>query len=129
MIDDKRKRLSSMNDPLGREVLLAFWKAHVLHHAASRPVYGLWLIEELAEHGYRLSPGTLYPLLARMERNGWLRAEPGERPNARKNYRITREGRRVLHALRGHIEELHREVVRDVEPRRRSRRDTKEKTR
>jgi DNA-binding PadR family transcriptional regulator len=108
-----------MKSPLTREILLAFWKAHVLHHAASRPVYGLWLLEELAGHGYRLSPGTLYPLLARMERNGWLRSEPGNRINARKNYRITREGRRVLKELRGHIDELHREVVRNVSASRR----------
>jgi len=99
-----------------REILLAFWKVHVLHHAASEPVYGLWLLRELSEHGYHLSPGTLYPLLARMERNGWLRSEPGSRANARRNYRITAEGRRVLATLRTQIDELHREVVRESAP-------------
>jgi len=96
-----------------REILLAFWKVHVLHHAASEPVYGLWLLRELSEHGYHLSPGTLYPLLARMERNGWIRSRSGSRANARKNYRITAEGRRLLATLRTQIDELHREVVRE----------------
>src|SRR5687768_796141 len=100
-----------MTSKLSREVLLAFWKCHVLHHAESRAVYGLWIIEELAAHGYRVSPGTIYPLLARMERNGWLRALPGQRVKGRRSYRLTAEGRRALEELREHIEELHREVV------------------
>jgi DNA-binding PadR family transcriptional regulator len=105
-----------MTSLLGREILLAFWKAHILHHAELGPVYGLWLLEELAAHGYRLSPGTLYPMLARMERNGWLRSEPGRHGNARRNFRITPEGRRVLAQVREHIEELHGEVVRGARP-------------
>jgi PadR family transcriptional regulator, regulatory protein PadR len=101
-----------MNDaPISREVLLAFWKIHILHHAEAGPIYGLWMLEELAEHGYRLSPGTLYPILARMERNGWLRSD-GDRPSkARRNYRITPAGRRILARLREQVTELHREVV------------------
>jgi DNA-binding PadR family transcriptional regulator len=101
-----------MSDAIDREIRLALWKLHILHHAAERPVYGLWLLEELAAHGHRLSPGTLYPILARMERNGWLRAQP-TRPGAtaRKNYRITPRGRSVLAELRANVEELHREIV------------------
>jgi DNA-binding PadR family transcriptional regulator len=105
-----------MNNNLGREVLLAFWKCHLLHHAESRAVYGLWILEELAEHGYRVSPGTIYPMLARMERNGWLWALPGQRAKARRSYRLTAQGRRVLEELRAHIEELHREVVKGKPP-------------
>ncbi|MPY87028.1 MAG: hypothetical protein GEU99_03820 [Luteitalea sp.] len=56
-----------------REILLGFWKVHILHHAAERPVVGQWMLGELRRHGYDLSPGTLYPLLKRMQRNGWLR--------------------------------------------------------
>jgi DNA-binding PadR family transcriptional regulator len=110
-----------MNDRVNREILLAFWKTHVLHHAESGPVYGLWLLEELGRHGHRLSPGTLYPMLARMERNGWLRSQPGEHGNARKNYRITPVGRRVLGRLRQSIVELHEEIVDRAGPRRRAR--------
>jgi DNA-binding PadR family transcriptional regulator len=106
-----------MSHPADREIRLALWKLHILHHATRRPVYGLWLLEELAEHGHRVSPGTLYPILERMKRNGWLRSEATQRTNARKNYRITAAGRRLLDELRTDVDELHREVVLGIEPR------------
>jgi DNA-binding PadR family transcriptional regulator len=105
-----------MSDPVDREIRLALWKLHILHHATRGPVYGLWLLDELAEHGHRLSPGTLYPILERMERNGWLRSTAAKRANARKNYRITAAGRRILEQLRADVDELHRELVLGIEP-------------
>ena len=99
-------------DVIAREFLVPFWKIHVLHHAAAREVYGLWMLRELAEHGYRVSPGTLYPLLARMERHGWLRSKSSGKAKGRRSYRITPEGRQVLKELRKSITELHHEVVR-----------------
>jgi DNA-binding PadR family transcriptional regulator len=106
-----------MSSPVDREIRLALWKLHILHHATRRPVYGLWLLEELAEHGHRLSPGTLYPALARMEKNGWL-ASTGDVPHARarRTYRITSEGRRLLAVLRREVSELHEELVLGHEP-------------
>jgi DNA-binding PadR family transcriptional regulator len=106
-----------MSEPVDREIRLALWKLHILHHATQRPVYGLWLLQELAEHGHRLSPGTLYPILERMERNGWLRSSSVPRANARRNYRTTAAGRRILEALRDDVDELYREVVLGIEPR------------
>lgn len=103
-------------DPASREFRLAFWKLHVLHHAARTPVYGLWMLRELAAHGHRLSPGTLYPMLARMEANGWLRSTCEGSGKARKSYRITPAGQRLLTQLRAELDELHREVVRGDEP-------------
>lgn len=104
-------------DPLDREILLAFWKVHILHHASQRPVYGLWLTQELAEHGYRLNPGTLYPVLDRMERNGWLRSEREneDHPRSRRSYTTTPEGESVLARLRVFLEELHHEVFEENE--------------
>lgn len=99
-----------------REFRLAFCKLHVLHHAAKGPIYGLWMLQELAEHGHVLSPGTLYPLLARMERNGWLRSRSEGGAKERKNYRITPAGRRLLEQLRGEVGELYRELVLGEEP-------------
>lgn len=64
----------SKENPLAREILLAFWKVHILHHAAEGPIYGQWVLDELRRHGYDLSPGTLYPLLKRMEAHGWLKS-------------------------------------------------------
>jgi DNA-binding PadR family transcriptional regulator len=96
-----------------REVLLGFWKAHILHHASEGPVVGQWMLRELRRHGYDVSPGTIYPLLTRLEERGWLtcRTDPGAGPRARKEYSLTPKGREVLDLLRKQVEELHREVV------------------
>jgi DNA-binding PadR family transcriptional regulator len=102
-----------------REIRLGIWKIHILHHAAAREVWGTWLLEELAEHGHKLSPGTLYPALLRMERNGWLE-RVGDAPHARarQTFRITRQGRRLLAGLRHEVRELYQEVVLGREPER-----------
>ncbi|MBI4861325.1 MAG: helix-turn-helix transcriptional regulator [Candidatus Riflebacteria bacterium] len=96
-----------------REILLAFWKVHILHHAEKAPVVGLWVIRELRRHGYEVSPGTLYPLLARMEERRWLRCkvDPKAGARARKEYTLTAKGREILALLREQVRELHREVV------------------
>ena len=98
---------------LEREILLSFWKVHILHHASEQPLHGQWMITELRRHGYEISPGTLYPLLHRMERLGWLkgRSDPDGGKRARKDYRLTSQGRKVLKLLRESIKELHGEVV------------------
>ncbi len=96
-----------------REILLSIWKVHILHHAWEAPVHGQWILTELRRHGYEISPGTLYPLLNRMERLGWLKCktDPNGGRRARKDYRLTTEGRKVLELVREQIEELHQEVV------------------
>jgi len=95
-----------------REILLSFWKIHILHHAAEHPVVGQWMMEELREHGYAVSPGTLYPVLKRMERRGWLRshADPDGGRRARREYVLTDQGRRVLRLVRRFLGELKQEV-------------------
>jgi DNA-binding PadR family transcriptional regulator len=98
---------------VNREILLGFWKVHILHHAAQEPVHGQWILTELRRHGYELSPGTLYPLLNRMARLGWLRCRQDRAAGrrARKDYRLTAQGRAVLAGVREQIRELHEEVV------------------
>lgn len=101
---------------LEREILLSFWKVHILHHAGEEPLHGHWMLTELQRHGYEISPGTLYPLLQRMERLGWLKSKASpRRGRARKDYRLTAKGRRVLDLISEHITELYDEVVRGVE--------------
>jgi len=99
-----------MRDPVIREFLLAFWKVHILHHAGEQGVYGQWMLEELHRHGYRLSPGTLYPMLARMADRGWLRASEPERGSGARVYRLTPRGRQVLQQVLGALDELYDEV-------------------
>ncbi len=96
-----------------REILLSFWKVHILHHAATEPLIGQWVLRELRSHGYEVSPGTLYPMLARMQERGWLRCkvDPDGGARARREYSLTKKGRDVLALLREQVEELHREIV------------------
>src|SRR5580765_7794393 len=98
---------------LEREILLGFWKVHILHHAGEEPLHGQWMIMELRRHGYEISPGTLYPLLHRMERLGWLKskADPRAGKRARRDYRLTREGAEALALAREQVRELFQEVV------------------
>jgi PadR family transcriptional regulator, regulatory protein PadR len=98
-----------------REILLSFWKVHILYHAGEQPVHGQEMLTELRRHGYELSPGTLYPLLHRMERLGWLKGktEPNGGRRARRDYRLTATGQEVLAVIRVQLDELHREAVLD----------------
>jgi PadR family transcriptional regulator PadR len=108
-----------MRDPIVREFLLAFWKVHILHHAAEHGVYGHWMLDELHHHGYRLSPGTLYPMLTRMAKRGWLRAAEPKRSTAARVYRLTPRGHEVLKQILDSLDELSREVgARHAAPRR-----------
>ena len=97
---------------LPRDLFLGFVKLHILHHAGSEPVYGLWLIEELSEHGYRLSPGTLYPILHGLEEANLLVSETRVvEGKARKYYRLTKAGRAALHEGKTKAQELLEEIT------------------
>jgi PadR family transcriptional regulator, regulatory protein PadR len=79
-------------------------------------------MEELAHHGYRIGPGTLYPLLHGLERAGLLKSVRGEKGSAalgraRRLYRITPAGRRALEKARAKVDELHHELH-EEQPRR-----------
>jgi DNA-binding PadR family transcriptional regulator len=95
-----------------RDFFLGFIKIHILHHAEQEPVYGLALIQELARHGYTLSPGTLYPVLHGLEKDGYLVSEGRVvAGKVRKYYTITEEGSRALVEARHKIKELVDEVL------------------
>ena len=94
-----------------QELYIGLVRLHVLHHAAEEHIFGLGIIEELGRHGYRLGPGTIYPLLHGMERRGWLTADSeivdGRR---RKIYAATAEGRKALKLARVRVRELYDEM-------------------
>ena len=95
-----------------RDVGLAFARLHVLHHAHEEPIFGVGMMKELARHGYRLGPGTLYPLLHGMELDGLLKSKSHVvAGKARKYYTITRRGRAALDRLRPKLKELVDEVL------------------
>jgi DNA-binding PadR family transcriptional regulator len=87
-------------------------RLHVLHHATEGPIFGLAMLEELRRHGYRISPGTLYPLLHGLEKKGYLRC--GEQRNGkslRKVYRATPAGRKALKSAKQKVKELFSELI------------------
>ncbi|HTD89631.1 MAG TPA: PadR family transcriptional regulator [Burkholderiales bacterium] len=103
-----------MNNSIVRGVFLAFVRVHVLHHAAEGRIFGLEMIEELRRHGYTLSPGTLYPIFHSMEKAGYLRSvDEVVNGKLRKYYEATAKGRRLLKEVKGKIQELMEEVIRD----------------
>ncbi len=95
-----------------RDFYLGFIKIHILHHALKEAVYGLWLIEELNTHGYKLSPGTLYPILHSLERKGYIEsAKQKVGGKIRIYYRTTSTGEKALEEAREKARELIREVL------------------
>jgi DNA-binding PadR family transcriptional regulator len=92
-------------------------RLHVLHHACQEPIFGAGIIEELARHGYRLSPGTLYPLLHGLEEKGYLRSsEEGSGRQPRRVYRATPKGRKALAGAKVKVRELFSELLEDERP-------------
>jgi PadR family transcriptional regulator len=86
-------------------------RLHILHHAAESPIFGQWMIDELARHGYRLSAGTLYPLLHGMQRQGYLKSQMTQKDGRnRRVYRATPLGRKVLSTARQRVRELFGEM-------------------
>jgi PadR family transcriptional regulator PadR len=84
----------------------------VLHHAAEEPIFGLGMVEELARHGYRISPGTLYPILHGLEKKGYLRTTQVRNGKSwRKVYRATALGRKALTAAKTKVRELFGELI------------------
>ena len=91
-------------------------RLHILHHACQEPIFGAGIIEELAQHGYRLSPGTLYPLLHGLEEKEYLRsAGENNGRQARRIYRATPKGRKALAAAKLKVRELFSEMVEEEE--------------
>ena len=84
----------------------------MLHHAVHEPIFGLGMIDELARHGYRISPGSLYPLLHSLEEKGYLRHQVKRNGRSlRRVYRATPLGRKALAAAKGRVRELFRELI------------------
>lgn len=94
-----------------QDLLSGFIRMHILHHAAENDLYGSWMIEELAHHGYKLSPGTLYPMLHGMEKRGYLKSRKQQAGRSfRRVYRATAAGRKALAVAQERLRELFRET-------------------
>jgi PadR family transcriptional regulator PadR len=95
-----------------RDLYSGLIRLHVLHHAVEGPVFGLGMIEELARHGYRISAGSLYPLLQGLEKKGYLRStEHRNGKSLRRVYQATPLGRKALIAAKNKVRELFHELI------------------
>jgi DNA-binding PadR family transcriptional regulator len=101
-----------------RDLFTGLIRIHVLAHASQEPVFGQAMMAELSRHGYRIGPGTLYPLLHGMERGGLLKSQlKNVNGRRRRIYTITSLGRRALHNARVKVDELHHELHEEPPPR------------
>jgi PadR family transcriptional regulator, regulatory protein PadR len=97
-----------------RDLYSGLMRLHILHYAVREPIFGLGMIEELARHGYRVSPGTLYPLLNGLRRKGYLKSKEVRAGKSRRIiYTATPLGRKALAAARSKVRELFSELIGD----------------
>lgn len=90
-------------------------RLHVLHHAVAGEIHGAWMAQELARHGYQISPGTLYPTLHKMEAEGLLHARSEVvAGRARRSYLATDQGRLALAQAKEQLRELAHELLGDA---------------
>ena len=96
---------------MDRDIFAGLIKLHILYHASKEKIFGLWIIEELRRHGYELSPGTLYPILHRMEKRGYLNSEKEiVKGKVRRVYSITTPGMKMLTEAKSKVRELFGEL-------------------
>ena len=107
----KHSTMTDFDRPTQR-LLTGFVRLHVLHHAVKEDICGNWMIEELRHHGYAISPGTLYPMLRAMEKDGWIVGRDDPKGGSRKLYRATPQGKRALEQGKEKLRELFAEVLR-----------------
>jgi len=97
---------------LDRKLFLCFVRIHILYHASEGEIYGAWMMDELARHGYSLSPGTLYPILHEMEDDGLLHSRRVVvNGKVRRVYQATEDGLNALELAKNRIKELFSEVI------------------
>jgi DNA-binding PadR family transcriptional regulator len=90
-----------------QELLVGLVRLHILHHAAEGEIYGQWIMNELAHHGYALSAGTLYPMLHSLEKKGYLSSREKKFGRSRRRlYRATPMGKKALGEAKVKLKEL-----------------------
>jgi len=98
-------------DKINRTFFLGFVRLHILYHASQSPIYGLEMIRELSRHGYQLSPGTLYPILHGLEKEGFLTSQQEVvEGKVRRVYTITPAGQEALRESITKVRELFNEI-------------------
>jgi len=99
-----------------QELYSGLIRLHILYHASKEPIFGLGMIRELRRHGYAIGPGTLYPMLHRLQAKKYLAShEQLVSGKVRRCYTITKLGRRALDQASDKVRELFAELSEDEE--------------
>lgn len=97
---------------IAREFLLGFIKIHLLYHANKESFCGIDMMAELKRHGYSMGPSTIYPILHKLEENGYLKSEKrNENGKIRIYYKATPKGKLALKHIKPKIDELVSEIT------------------
>ncbi len=97
---------------LERKIFLSFVRVHILYHAVNEDIFGIELIEDLKRHEYKISPGTLYPILHKLEKDGYLSSRTENvAGKIRRYYRATEKGNSLLIKAKEKIRELFHEII------------------
>ena len=80
---------------IDREFTRGFVKLYALWRASQAETFGMQIIEEMRELGFKVSPGTLYPILhALLEERDVNQTNRLVNGKIRKCYRATSKGRK-----------------------------------
>ena len=103
--------MSHMSSMLDRELKKGSAELLILSLVEVRPRHGYEiskLIEARSDGVLKFNVASLYPLLYRLEKRGWIKGRWVEKAGQRRRryYKLTREGRKVLAAQRSGWEEF-----------------------
>src|ERR671932_1444256 len=76
---------------------------YILHKIASNPSHGYDVLQEIENRtkgAWRPGPGSTYPILKRLEREGMIKAEASSNEDTRRTYHITPKGLEQLKSAR-----------------------------
>jgi DNA-binding MarR family transcriptional regulator len=107
----KARRTAPLESPIGGLGHFTEQALLVLASLAAGPKHGYAIARDVrALTGIAIGPGTLYVVIARLERQGWVRRLPAE--GRRQPYALTRAGAKALRAESTHLQSFAETLVR-----------------
>lgn len=110
-LEEKRRKVNNMVDT---QLLKGILEGCVLAIIARGETYGYEILSQLGTNGFRdLGEGTLYPLLTRLDKNGYISCRKAKSPLGpiRKYYTITSQGEEYLKQFKESYEIINRNAT------------------